>query len=205
MNIIDISLPLSEGTITHPKEPAIKFEPQRDLLKDGVATTRITIGTHVGTHIDVPSHFIYEGKTVDKVDLENLIGKCQVLEVTPKDQLIEKDDIEGKIEEKRVLFKTTNSELLNKEWTKEFISVSLEAAHYLISQGVVLVGIDYTGIEASGAEGHPVHKAFLENNAIILEGLNLAEVSPRTYELTVLPLNLKGLDGAPCRAILIEK
>jgi arylformamidase len=205
MEIIDISLPLSEGTITHPKEPPIKFEPQRDLVKDGVASTKITLGTHIGTHIDVPSHFIYEGKTVDKVDLENLLGKCQVLEVTPTDNLIKKADIEDKIVEKRVLFKTANSGLLTKEWTREFISLSLEAAHYLIGKGVVLVGIDYTGIEASGSPGHPVHKALLENNVTILEGLNLVEVSPGSYEIIVLPLNLKGLDGAPSRAILIKK
>ncbi|OGY26794.1 MAG: hypothetical protein A2Z11_02385 [Candidatus Woykebacteria bacterium RBG_16_43_9] len=58
--------------------------------------------------------------------------------------------------------------------------------------------------EASGSPGHPVHKKLLENETVIVEGLNLADVKGGNYEIIVLPLKLEGLDGSPARAVLIQ-
>ncbi|MEK0337787.1 MAG: cyclase family protein, partial [Nitrosopumilus sp.] len=128
----------------------------------------------------------------------------QVVEISEELQTIEKEHIDGKINSKRVLFKTKNSKLLNKPYTKDITSLSISAAEYLIERNVVLVGIDYTGIEASGSAGHPVHTKLLEKEIVIVEGINLSEVNPGNYELIVLPLRLKNLDGSPSRAILIQ-
>ena len=50
--------------------------------------------------------------------------------------------------------------------------------------------------------GHPVHRRLLEAGVVILEGLCLAHVEPAAFDLVCLPLPVKGIDGAPCRAIL---
>lgn len=202
MRYIDISLPLTNETITHPSEDFFKIEPNRDLEKDGVATSKITIGSHNGTHIDAPAHFIKDGKGVDKLEFEKLFGPCQVLEVSPKEKLIDRRDVEGKINSERVLFKTSNSEIIDRSYTKDYISLSLEVAEYLVEKKVVLVGTDYIAIEASGSPGHPVHTKLLEKEIVIVEGLNLEDVNAGNYELVVLPLRLKNLDGSPARAIL---
>ena len=202
--IIDISLPINNGTLVHPSEDFLKIEPSRSFEKDSVRTSKITVGSHTGTHIDAPSHFLEKGKTIDQINLDKCMGECQVIEVSEEVQTIEKEHIKGKINSKRVLFKTKNSKLLNQPYTKDITSLAVSGAEYLIERGVVLVGIDYTGIEASGSPGHPVHTKLLENEIVILEGLNLENVNPGIYQLTALPLNLKCLDGSPSRAVLIQ-
>ncbi|MCH7541622.1 cyclase family protein [Patescibacteria group bacterium] len=205
MKIIDISLPLSTKTIAHPKEPRFLVTPQRNLESDGVSTSKITTASHFGTHIDAPVHFIKDGSGIDNIDLEKLIGTCQVLEVSPEENLITQADIEGKTTSERVLFKSSNSLLLTQPYTKEYISLSMGAAEYLVKSGVKLVGTDYIAIEASGSPGHPVHTKLLESKIVIVEGLNLANVEAGSYKLIVLPIKLKGLDGSPARAVLIEE
>lgn len=202
--IIDISLSLHNGTLVHPSEDFLKIEPNRTFEKNGVRTSKITLGSHTGTHIDAPSHFLEKGKAVDQLDLNKCMGKCQVIEISEDVQAIEKEHIEGNISSQRVLFKTKNSKLLNKPHTKDTTSLAVSAAEYLIERSIVLVGIDYTGIEASGSLGHPVHTKLLENEIVIVEGLNLVDVGPGDYELVVLPLKLQNLDAAPARAIIIE-
>lgn len=205
MRFIDISLPLSNKTIAHPKEPKFSVEPQRTLEKNGVATSKIVMAAHFGTHLDAPAHFIVGGKGVDELDLTKLTGPCQVLDLMNVTKMISKSDIEGKIKSQRVLFKTMNSELLTKPYTKDYISLAEDTAEYLIEQNVDLVGTDYIAIEASGSPGHPVHTKLLENEVVIVEGCNLAGVEPGDYELIVLPLKLSGLDGSPARAVLIQR
>lgn len=204
MKYIDISLPLTNETLTHPSEDFFKIEPNRDLEKDGVSTSKITIGSHNGTHIDAPAHFIKGGQGVDKLKFEKLFGPCQILELNPKEKLITLEDIEGKINSERILFKTPNSNIIDQQYTKDYVSLSLEAAEYLVERKVKLVGIDYIAIEASGSPGHPVHTKLLENEIVIVEGLNLVEVNAGNYEIVVLPLRLTDLDGSPSRAILIQ-
>jgi arylformamidase len=47
-----------------------------------------------------------------------------------------------------------------------------------------------------------VHRAFLDHGVVLLEGVDLSEIVPGRYELICFPLRLRGLDGAPCRAVL---
>ena len=49
-----------------------------------------------------------------------------------------------------------------------------------------------------------MHRAFLDHGVVLLEGIDLSEVRPGHYELICFPLRLRGLDGAPCRAVLRE-
>ena len=51
---------------------------------------------------------------------------------------------------------------------------------------------------------HPVHVTLLENETVILEGVDLREVSAGDYELLCSPLKYDGAtgDGAPARTFL---
>jgi len=102
----------------------------------------------------------------------------------------------------RVLFKTRNSELLKRrEFEPNFVAFSVGAARSLVSCGVQLVGLDYLSV-AHADEQVPVHRAFLDHGIVLLEGVDLSEIAPGRYELICFPLRLRGLDGAPCRAVL---
>jgi len=205
MKIIDISLPVSNETLVHPSEDFLKIEPNRRFKKDGVRTSKIAIGSHTGTHIDAPRHFLEKGVGIDKIDLEKCMGPAQVVEIPKNVGIIEKEQLKGKINTPRVLFKTKNSASLNKPYTKDFASLGVSGAEYLIEKKVVLVGIDYVGIEASGSPGHPVHTKLLGNKVVIVEGLNLSKVSEGKYELRILPISFTNLEAAPARAVLIQK
>lgn len=215
MKFIDISLPLKEGMVVWPGDEEFEREEKR-----GTAiTSRLDLSTHTGTHIDAPRHFLFNKPGVDSIVLKKLMGKCKVIEVrfpspgagegsrerSKSSQLIRVSDfVKFKIKAgDKILFKTRNSKLLRqKKFTSDYISLSLEAAKYLASQKIDLVGIDYYGIEAKSASGHPVHKALLKAGIVIVEGLDLSKVSPGNYSLAALPLKISGADGSPARAIL---
>ncbi len=105
-------------------------------------------------------------------------------------------------DETRVLFKTRNSRLLQQSaFEPEFVAFSVEAAQALVARGVKLVGLDYLSV-AHHDEQVPVHRAFLDHGMVLLEGVDLSQVAPGRYELICFPLRLRGVDGAPCRAVL---
>jgi arylformamidase len=204
MKIYDISLTLSPKLTTFPNEDFFNLEFVKHFSENQVNLSKITLGTHNGTHIDAPLHFLENGKSVDQINSDQLIGHCQVLEVLPKAKTIEKTDIENKINSERVLFKTANSLLLDKPFTSEYIAIGLSAAEYLVQKKVKLVGIDYFGCEAKGSPGHPVHTTLLKNEIIIVEGINLSDVEPGEYEIFVGPLKIADAEGAPARIFLIK-
>jgi arylformamidase len=160
----------------------------------------LKMGTHTGTHIDAPIHFLPGGTGTDRVPLENLIGPARVIEI--------KDAHAVKAEELRVhhlgtrerlLFKTSNSERRWKtsQFVPDFVSIAEDAASYLAGLNTLAVGIDY--LSAGSPE---THRTLLSAGVAIVEGLNLAGVSPGRYELFCLPLKILGGDGAPARALL---
>jgi arylformamidase len=70
---------------------------------------------------------------------------------------------------------------------------------------VKLIGIDYLSVEKFGAEEPVAHITLLKAGIIILEGLDLSGVKAGDYTLICLPLRIKGADGSPCRAVLVEE
>ena len=87
---------------------------------------------------------------------------------------------------------------------QDFTYIAPDAARALVELGVRLVGIDYLSVEKFQTERHETHEILLSNNIVIIEGLDLREVSAGSYELVCLPLKIAGGtgDGAPARAVL---
>jgi len=209
MKIYDVSMPINNSMLVWPGSNVVGIQPVETIEKNDVMTSDIHIGSHTGTHIDAPNHFLKSAKSVDHIDLEKLLGECTVLdlsfvqqkEITISD--LDKFDIK---KGDRILLKTGNYKLLyKKEFSTDYISLSLEAAEYLAKKEIFLVGTDFLGIEKKGSVGHPVHKALLKAEIVIVEGLDLSEIEPGRYELICLPLRLDGVDGSPARALLIQR
>lgn len=168
---------------------------------------RLQISTHTGTHIDAPLHFVEGGKDICAIRPEVLIGPARVIDAGDAKEItaefIDSSRINGI---KRVLFKTRNSTYWNKvHFRKDFTYVSAEASRRLVELGVQLVGIDYLSVEQFDSRDHATHLTLLRAEIIVLEGLNLSKVPEGIYELICLPLPVHNGDGAPCRAILLEK
>ena len=203
--ILDISLPISPDMPIWPGDPIPMLELVTTLERHGVQTSRLSLGTHTGTHLDAPRHFIHGGRTIDQLDLQALVGPCQVVEVVHgRGQLAYADlqpfDLQPGA---RVLLKTRRSKQPDGPiFTPDFIALDPSAADYLCERRVRLVGIDSPSIDAWGVDDFPCHKRLLGADILLLENLVLQHVAPGIYGLIAVPLNLVAADGCPVRALL---
>ena len=204
MSFHDISLKLTGETLRWVTAPPFELEERRRMSKgDPNNSSALNMSVHSGTHIDAPFHFVADGNTIDQLPLERFIGPALVYAVEAE-RYITKEHVAGiRLDgATRVLFKTRNSELLHQqEYDPDFVAISVEAAQSLVELGVELVGLDYLSV-AHADEQVPVHRAFLDHGAVLLEGIDLSAVAPGRYELMCLPIPLGDSDGAPCRAVL---
>lgn len=151
---------------------------------------------HNGTHIDAPFHFLKDGKTVDQLRLEAVVGMACVVQhqgvVSGEDavRILKKAKESSAEGAKRILIKGE-------------AEISAEAAAVFAGERILLLGNESQSV---GPEDAPmaVHKLLLSAEVVLLEGICLAEVSEGVYFLNAAPLNLAGADGSPCRAILID-
>jgi len=203
MEIIDISMSLEDGMVIYPGDAKFKRTDIVSFDKKGVRLSKIELGSHTGTHIDAPAHFLKKGKTIDKVSLDSLVGKGKVCEFSVK-AIGEKELKECGIKKGDiVLLKTQNWELGTKKFSEDFAYLDESGADYLVKKGIKAVGIDYLSI-GEFHKGREVHKKLLGNNIPIIEGLNLKTVNPGPYVIYCLPLKIKGAEGAPARCILVS-
>jgi arylformamidase len=204
MRIHDITVPLSPELPVYPGDSPVTIVPWTNIADgDAANVTSITLCTHSGTHIDAPRHFNQNGLSVDNIPLEILIGKALVVEISGTNEIgrqdLERLPLRGA---ERLLLKTDNTALWRQAgFDENYVSLSVEAAQYLVESGVKLLGIDYVSVESVEGDGS-VHRTLLDGGVLILEGVNLADVAPGEYELICLPLKVKDGDGAPVRALL---
>ena len=196
MKIYDISQEVL-GCRVYPGDPA----PQKRVLSsieagDLYNLTAFSMCAHNGTHIDAPSHFLGDGKSVDVMSLDHFVGSAFVAEhrgvLTAEDaaQIIKLAAEDDPAAARRILIKGD-------------AEVSLEAAEVFADAKILLLGVESQSV---GPENAPmaVHKMLLSAEVALLEGIRLTDVAEGVYFLSAAPLNLSGADGSPCRAILID-
>ena len=205
-NYIDISPPLNISPGIFPGDTQFHHEYLMSFEKGHhLDLSSVKMSLHTGAHTDAPSHYHAKGKSIDEIDLNIYMGKCQVIEVDlPMGSLITPDDINEDITAQRVLFKT-NSFKYHEGWSEDFISLSAELIEFLYSKNVFLIGIDTPSIDPATSKEMLAHKEIYKNNMAILEGIDLEKVIPGKYELNALPLRIENADASPVRAILIDK
>jgi len=163
------------------------------------------MGSHTATHMDAPFHFLPQGKGLHEMPFHAAIGRARVIEIRDPESIKPGELRPHNIRQgERLLFKTKNSTHCWKTDTfvEDFVYISQEAARYLASVGVQTVGIDYLSVGGYTKDGVETHRALLEADIWIIEGLDLSQVEPGMYELICLPLRIDSSDGAPARAIL---
>jgi arylformamidase len=210
MKIYDVTVAVSEQTPIYKGDPGVEISSFKAIARgDSANVSKASFGVHTGTHVDAPNHFIDGARRVHELDPEKLIGRCRVVEIADEVTAIEPEhigDIDGV---ERILFKTRNSGFWSepdKGFRPDYTYLTPDTAKLLADSGMKLVGVDYLSIEKSGSPGHPVHVTLLGKEIVILEGVDLREVSPGDYELICMPLKYIGStgDGAPARTMLRE-
>jgi len=208
MKLHDISLEIREGMITYPGDTIFKSRLVKKIPRDSSNVSEYLIGAHTGTHLDSQSHIDSSGRGVDSVRLEECMGPCTVLDLrsiefgegVQEKHLCDEDIAEGTI----VLLQTKNSSTGYHSFRKDFIYLSEEGAKYLLGLKVKAVGIDYLSIQKYHTGRCVAHCILLEEEIPIFEGLDLSAVEPGNYFFIGLPLKIKGGDGSPVRAVLVE-
>lgn len=201
--IIDISIPIHTKMLLYPGDPKVKIEKIQGKTSQ---ISVITMGSHAGTHIDVPRHAIRGGKALDRINLEKMIGSCRIIDMTHVKDAITVSDLKKHNIKKgeRILVKTKNSKTRFKKFNKNYIYLDGDAADYLAKIKIALFGIDYLSVKQKGSHDLRPHTSLLKKDIVILETIDLSKVKPGKYFLSALPLNFQKLDGSPVRAILLK-
>jgi len=209
MKTYDVSLTISPEMPVWPGDGGILIERIHKMEAGAEANvSRMAIGVHTGTHVDAPYHFLKDGGTVEGLPLKVLVGRAYVIHLRDEVDLITPEVLEAAgipPRTRRVLIRTRNSKQWGKDYRpflKSFVAVDPKAAEYLVKRGVKLVGVDYLSVAPFG-NATPTHVTLLKAGVVIVEGLNLSQVSQGRYNFYCLPLKLTGSDGAPARAILV--
>lgn len=200
---IDVSIPLHEGLTVWPGDTPFAFEPQlRIEAGDPCNVSSIKMSSHAGTHVDAPWHFEDEGRRLHEVDTSVFFGSAQLIDLPDVDR-VRADDLGPGPLQPRVLLKTRNSQRNEREpFTEDYVSVDEDAAQRLVDEGVRLIGVDYLSVAPFDQVLQETHHILLQNDVFIVEGLRLAAFDAGAYAFVVLPLAIKGADGAPARAFV---
>ena len=197
--LVDLSVALNEGTPVYPGDPETKITAAGVLEQNGFQDHYVCMGTHVGTHIDAPSHMIVGGKNLNEFPLERFTGRgvhIPVQDTFDIDVVKNAGVGEGDI----VLFDTGLSvKYGDPEYFSNYPAMSEEVAAYLVEQKVSMVGIDTCSID--NQEGFPIHKQLLSAEILLIENLtNLKALERESFIVHAYPIKLE-IDGAPVRVV----
>jgi kynurenine formamidase len=197
--------------------------------KDYCHVDLLTLGSHTGTHIDAPYHFLKDGQRIDEIPVKRFIGRGILIDVSDKSEraLIDRADLKFYASE----IKKGDFVILRTDWDRYFGTpkyylhpyLSAEGARFLVKMGVSLVGVDALNVDPTyygsmdsdpsakdlpdeDEYGYPVHDILLGNDILIVENLcNLDKIKKRNGFYSFLPLKLKDSDGAPIRAVFYSE
>jgi len=194
---------------SHPKPLTI---PWTKMDIHGYESELIFMSSHTGTHMDAPYHFFLKGKRINEIPVENFVTDAFLLRLRKRTkEYIIKDDIIN-FERKRrigkgnaVIFSTGWEEHANRnDYLTGNPGLSREAAEYLATKRVGMVGIDSANIDHPDANDFAAHNVLLPKGVLIVENLcNLKKINKTRFKLVVLPLKIEGATGSPVRAIAL--
>ena len=192
--IIDISQDVFSCNV-YPGDPEPVLH-KIENMKEGALynLSAFTMCAHNGTHVDAPSHFLKNGKTIDKIDLEAFVGECFV-------RKHEGDVLES--DAKDILRIAAEAGAQDRILIAGNAVITEEAAQVFAEARIRLIGNESQSV---GPVDSPmaVHLILLGAEVVLLEGLVLNDIPEGKYYLCAAPINLAGCEGAPCRAILIK-
>jgi arylformamidase len=208
---VDLTHELCNGMPVYPGDPSPSFVSYATLEKNGVNLTKLTLGSHTGTHLDAPRHFVHDGIGVDEIPPSKLIGEAYIADLSDKPigSGITADDLRRSLGSQVLgdfiaICYTGCSEHWGEEAvTRNYTYLTGDAAQYLVSKRVRAVGIDFLSVEKFATPEPVAHKTLLGNGIFIIESLSRKTrqfVGTRIL-LLCMPIKLQNGDGAPARVI----
>lgn len=224
MEMIDLSVRIHPGMDVFPGDPPFRANVAAEIGRDGCNVLDLSLGTHTGTHIDVPRHFLVDGAAVDTVPPDRFAGPAVFADVSA---MVEQSGVIDLNALPMPLPEPGDFLVLYTGWehrrgTPEFFTglprFAPGTAEWLASRHIGLLGTDMptvlsvvtpppasSGTEGVGEEASQMHRSLLSRDILILEGLvNLQPLCGRRLALFALPLRLAGADGSPVRAVAVD-
>ena len=206
--LIDLSHRMVPGLQVYPGDPEVTFTSAATVAADGFAVTALGLGSHSGTHVDAPSHFVDGAATLDGLDLSRFHGRARMVSVPepPAGATIDDLDLDG-VDGRTIVVIATG-------WSRHFGTprylshphLAPAVAHRLLELGVTAVGVDLMSPDPTGgcSTSLPFHQVFLGAGGVIYENLtNLAAIPSADFTFFGLPLRLGACDGSPVRAVAL--
>ena len=201
LKIHDLTRTISQDMQVYEGDPQPKFDSHATIKDNKVNVTRITLGSHTGTHVDAPWHFLQEGNSVDMEPLDKFIGEAAIIDASGKNSITAEEFSGYDIRSNDIVLIYTDTG----DRRTNFAYLDVSAAEWMVENGVKCVGIDTPSVEKYGIKDAPVHKTLLASNIGIIENLaNLEQFAGSRMFFVCLPLPLKGIDGSPARAVLFD-
>lgn len=207
--IIDLTADMHNGALAPSGDPPLRMSAHSTIEKDGFALSKVSFGTHQGTHIDAPSHVIADGQTLSDISPERFVVraiKVDLSHIAPKGQIDIADllSLQPRIKPGMgVIIRTGWDNRIGKNnYFTDSPCITTALAQWLVDMQISLLGVDMPC--PCVADWLRVHKILLGAGVLIVEGLtNLSALNSAPFTFAALPLKLTGADGSPVRAIAI--
>ena len=82
MRIIDLTHCITEDMPVYPGTDQPKLDVTATCARDGFAETRLSLFSHIGTHMDAPAHVFPGGTTLDAFPAAQFVGKALIVDCT---------------------------------------------------------------------------------------------------------------------------
>ena len=207
---IDLSHIISEEMQVFPGTDKPVVKKVFSIEKDGFMESYLTLSTHTGTHIDAPAHLIYDASTIDHFKADTFYGKALKIDCR-KQSTITSDHIKKSLNNNLIpdfiiLFTGFDTWWSTEKYFGKFPVLDLRAAEHIATLPLKGIGIDALSFDPFNDHELKNHLILLRKNLILIENLcNLAELPDNEFKFSCYPLNIKGADGSPVRAVGIHE
>ncbi|MCA9742397.1 MAG: cyclase family protein [Deferribacteres bacterium] len=212
MKLIDLSHPLEHGQLNFPFDPKLSIVVHNTVESIGYNITAISMSTHQGTHLDAPFHFYNDGKTLDQMRLEQFYGPASLVDLAPGSHLEAKTPLTVEMFEPhaekfqpgaKIIYRTGWDRAFGTpEFFSDFPTLTLEAAQWIADRKIGMLGMDTPTPSTDWKECHLI---LLKDDVeiVIVEGLTQLNKLPEQFTFIGFPMNIKGRDGSPIRAVAV--
>lgn len=204
MRLVDLSHPMEHGQDTFPSDPKLSIVSHGNTRTLKYNITQIVMSSHQGTHLDAMYHFLDDGKTLDQMPLEWFYGPVHLLRIpkNAREEITVGDFLPYEnllVPEAKIIYETGwFRNFGNENFFEDFPSLTQEASAYLAGRNIRMLGMD---TPTPSRDWYEVHHILLKKEIVIVESLTNLDQVPSEFTFIGFPLNLKGRDGSPIRAV----
>jgi arylformamidase len=207
VRIVDLSHAYADDMPLYPGLSSPSFHDFAQVERDGYAMSEYHLLNHIGTHVDLPSHQIAGGATLDEIPLESFVTQAVTLDLSGREQgavgWSELEPLLGDLHEGDWLFLCSDN---GRNWGSDdywtgWSYPDSEASRGLVERGIVGIGFDGPSADPVDTETFELHKVWLGAGRMILENLTNLDLLPARTRVVVAPLKVRAANGAPARVL----